>query len=428
MSDAIYTCSRTAGVAVADGATAAISSTISLSGASISALALSPDEAYLYAADTVLAKIETATNTVLLSTTLNVGSGLGSAVVSADGTKLFVTAVSHSAISVYNTSTLARTGFFNGFGTVQGPGLNSGITLSPDGSQLAVALSDGIEFFDASTFSRLGAYKGNYTTVYGAIYSPDGTEVFVLGTQPSPNQTHVDIVSTSTFAKTGAVNLGASNPTQPNDGCFSPDGSTLWLNDNANLQIYEIQSGVVASTTPVSPTTEAMTCLQVSPDGSNLYFSDTVKLYRFNTGALAVQASGTNGADYNLKVIGGSAPPPPTAPTLNVADASCPPEITNSWSTVDGATYNLYRGTASGMETLYQSGLTETSYADDAVVNGATYFYYVTAVVDGVESVASNEIMAAANCPEGCQFNLNPYCAGNSYTQASGPKNVWTKN
>jgi hypothetical protein len=62
-----------------------------------------------------------------------------------------------------------------------------------------------------------------------------------------------------------------------------------------------------------------------------------------------------------------------------------------------GVTYNLYRGSSSGGEKLYASGLTETSAKDMGVSSGTTYYYYVTAVApSGAESAASNEASATA--------------------------------
>ena len=53
--------------------------------------------------------------------------------------------------------------------------------------------------------------------------------------------------------------------------------------------------------------------------------------------------------------------------------------------------YNLYRGTSSGGETLYASGITSTQYLDTAAAPRTTYWGYVKAVVVGVEGAASNE-------------------------------------
>ena len=54
-------------------------------------------------------------------------------------------------------------------------------------------------------------------------------------------------------------------------------------------------------------------------------------------------------------------------------------------------TFNVYRGTASGNETLFATGLTGAGYVDKAVVPGSTYFYTVTGVNSVGESAKSVE-------------------------------------
>jgi fibronectin type 3 domain-containing protein len=68
--------------------------------------------------------------------------------------------------------------------------------------------------------------------------------------------------------------------------------------------------------------------------------------------------------------------------------------ISLSWNAVAGATYNVYRGTTSGGETLLMSGVNSTSYDDNAIniAESTTYYYQVTAVLDSHESVKSSEI------------------------------------
>lgn len=78
--------------------------------------------------------------------------------------------------------------------------------------------------------------------------------------------------------------------------------------------------------------------------------------------------------------------------------------VTLNWQeadTVDG--YNVYRGVSPGAETAVPlngttlvSGL---SYDDTTVVFGNTYYYAVTAVKGGIESVHSNEAVAAVTLP-----------------------------
>ena len=69
-----------------------------------------------------------------------------------------------------------------------------------------------------------------------------------------------------------------------------------------------------------------------------------------------------------------------------------------TWDAVaNTTTYNLYRGTASGGETLYQPGLTVAYYLDQGVVNGTQYFYYVKAINAVGTSPPSQELTSTPN-------------------------------
>jgi hypothetical protein len=87
------------------------------------------------------------------------------------------------------------------------------------------------------------------------------------------------------------------------------------------------------------------------------------------------------------------APPAPANFTATATNLM----INLNWNAVSGAaSYNLYRGTASGgpYPTVF-SGLTATNYPDAAVTNAVTYYYVVTAVsVLGGESIDSLEASA----------------------------------
>jgi fibronectin type 3 domain-containing protein len=93
---------------------------------------------------------------------------------------------------------------------------------------------------------------------------------------------------------------------------------------------------------------------------------------------------------------------PPTGLTASPASGG---GIDLSWTASQGATsYNLYRGTASGAETLYRSGLTGTSCQDAGLTAGVTYYYRVSGVVSGMESGLSAEASAAPGPGTGAGF------------------------
>jgi fibronectin type 3 domain-containing protein len=71
--------------------------------------------------------------------------------------------------------------------------------------------------------------------------------------------------------------------------------------------------------------------------------------------------------------------------------------LTWAASATAGVTYNVYRGTASGGEVVYKTGVSGTQYTDNDVQSRVAYYYRVTAVnATGGESQPSNEASALA--------------------------------
>ncbi|HZI32435.1 MAG TPA: LamG-like jellyroll fold domain-containing protein, partial [Candidatus Binatia bacterium] len=84
----------------------------------------------------------------------------------------------------------------------------------------------------------------------------------------------------------------------------------------------------------------------------------------------------------------------PVTPTNLTAEAGSS-HVALSWPKDQFATsYNVYRSTAPGMETLYVSGLKAPFFADTNVVRGTTYYYQVAAVNSAGASDNSAEISA----------------------------------
>jgi beta-lactamase superfamily II metal-dependent hydrolase/fibronectin type 3 domain-containing protein len=114
----------------------------------------------------------------------------------------------------------------------------------------------------------------------------------------------------------------------------------------------------------------------------------------------------------------------PAAPT-GLAAAAGTSHVALSWNSVSGATsYNVQRSTASGSGYTTIASPGTTSYDDTTAADGTTYFYVVTAVGFGGESVLSSEVtatpMAAPTGVVATPGNAHVALAWNAVTGATG--------
>ena len=121
---------------------------------------------------------------------------------------------------------------------------------------------------------------------------------------------------------------------------------------------------------------------------------------------LTMVASGTANDNTRWRFIEPYRPVP-----LGLTAVSSNAQATVSWTAVSGATsYNLKRATVSGGPyTTIATGITGTSYTDTGLVNNATYYYVVSAVIATGESANSAE---AAAIPGGRAVNCGGSAAG----------------
>jgi len=93
----------------------------------------------------------------------------------------------------------------------------------------------------------------------------------------------------------------------------------------------------------------------------------------------------------------------PSAPTLSANAGNATVALSwnapaNGGSAITG--YRVYRSTSTGTEALYASlGATTTTFTDNAVTNGGTYYYQVTALNSVGESARSSEVSARPTAP-----------------------------
>src|SRR5579883_2620454 len=88
-------------------------------------------------------------------------------------------------------------------------------------------------------------------------------------------------------------------------------------------------------------------------------------------------STATTGTPTPTNTPGSGAPAAPT----NLGGGFSGSGMSLTWNASSGATsYNVYRGFLNGHESLYQSGVTGTSFQDTNLQAGIDYWYYVTAV------------------------------------------------
>jgi hypothetical protein len=108
----------------------------------------------------------------------------------------------------------------------------------------------------------------------------------------------------------------------------------------------------------------------------------------------------------------------PAAPA-NLSASAGVGDVDLSWKPSPIATsYNIYRSTDPGNETLIASGVTSTYFFDTGLASdGTSYFYLVSAVNSAGESATTNETSATPSAPDGLLF---------SDDFSNGPSAAWS--
>lgn len=253
-----------------------------------------------------------------------------------------------------------------------------------------------------------------------ALYNVSGVQVIdsqikVAGTRKTFELFDAGLVFTNTAAGANAISLDGLSVTNAlgfyNQSASLSDGT--FFNANAiSLAASTISDGTsltLGGTTPIdfalgtNNTQMAVTGNLNLSSAINItagagFGAATYTLFTY-TGALTgtpVLGTAPAGFNYSLNtsttgqinlLVTPSAPPAPA----NLTAFGTNLQIILNWNAVSGASsYNLYRGTSSGGPYPTEiMGLTTTNYLDNAVTNGTSYFYVVTAMVSGIESADS---------------------------------------
>jgi fibronectin type 3 domain-containing protein len=120
-----------------------------------------------------------------------------------------------------------------------------------------------------------------------------------------------------------------------------------------------------------------------------------------------------------LTACGPSALNPLAAVPGNLTATAANAAVTLSWSASSSATsYNVKRATTSGGPYTQLAAPTSTGYTDSAVTNGTAYYYVVSALNTGGESVNSAQVSATPGAPPAAPTNFTATAANATITLA----------
>ncbi len=189
-------------------------------------------------------------------------------------------------------------------------------------------------------------------------------------------------------------NFSYANSTTVNGVSVNSSGLSVLFGGRPATNVTLVDDGTITATVPPAPAGYGTVAVQVQsgvsqaglglPGGnlnSPIFGYGLSKQYvTFSYG------SGTTESDPSV-------PPAPIDLTATTDDS----QVTLNWSSTSGATsYNLYRGTVGGAESLLQRGVAP-GYTDTSVTNGTPYFYQVVAVNGVGASTPSNEVAVMPN-------------------------------
>lgn len=211
-----------------------------------------------------------------------------------------------------------------------------------------------------------------------------------IGVLTIPNSESSSPAVVHLIAGSGAVNNPPSTPTTPTLSAAA-GASFVTLSWTASTGSTPISYTLYRGSTAGSETQLVAGLTTTSYTDSTAAYPDTYYYY--------VKASNPYGVSPASNEVSVSPEPPaaPTAPSGLTATAT-EGAVALSWAASSGTapiTYNVYRGTSSGSETLLANNITSASYTDASAANGTTYFYEVSASNAAGSSAKSSEASAS---------------------------------
>jgi YVTN family beta-propeller protein len=139
-----------------------------------------------------------------------------------------------------------------------------------------------VDVFQTSTFKQQAQWAVG-KNAFAAVYSPDGTKVYVSNT----NSHSVSGLNSATGSILATVSVGFSVQWE----AISPDGSRLYVESFDNADLYHIVAIDTASNTvsaKLAIPDFAVDAMTLSPDGSRLYVIGSLGLYVIDANSLSV--------------------------------------------------------------------------------------------------------------------------------------------
>src|SRR5437879_3141614 len=295
----------------------------------------------------------------------------------------------------------------------------SGIGVQPLQPQLSV-VPPSASFGDVAvgtrnsqTITLINSGTGNVTisqaTPSGNGFSMTGLTVPLTLSAGQRTSFNAAFAPANAGSVTGSLSLVSDAPNSPSTVALSGTGVTstfLLTASPASLSFGNVTAGSKSAPQTVTLTNSgnsSVSISQINVSGSGFSASGLTAPLTLAAGQTAsfsvVFASTTAGAATgNVSLVSNAT----NSPTIALSASGVQPiplARTLSWNPSPSGTvsYNVYRGTQSGgsYQKLNSSPVSTTTYTDNSVLAGQTYFYVVTAVDSrNMESVHSNEVSA----------------------------------
>src|SRR5256712_9838888 len=266
---------------------------------------------------------------------------------------------------------------------------------------------------NTQTITLINSGTGNMTisqaTPSGNGFSMTGLTVPLTLSAGQRTSFNVAFAPTSAGSVTGSLSLVSDAPNSPSTIALSGTGVTstfLLTASPTSLSFGNVTVGSNSAPQTVTLTNSgnsSVSISQINVSGSGFSASGLTARPTLAAGQTAsfsvVFASTTAGSAIgNISLVSNATNSPSIALSASGVQP-IPLARTLSWNPSPSAavSYNVYRGTQSGgsYQKLNSSSVSTTTYTDNSVLAGQTYFYVVTAVDSrNMESVHSNEVSA----------------------------------